>query len=100
MTTGALTELNAVILLALAKATAEDPERYLTRKESRMDHEFAERSLNQLERAGLVEQNKQWAAKQVAPCQDEHGPPYAPEVTCQRCLALAPRPLPKARPRP
>ncbi len=61
MTTVALTELNAVILLALAKATAEEPERYLTRKESRMDHEFAERSLNQLERAGLVEQKMKGA---------------------------------------
>ncbi len=45
-------------------------------------------------------QAKQWAAKRVEPCQDEHGPPCMPEVTCQRCLALAPRPLPKARPRP
>ncbi len=47
-----------------------------------------------------VPQAKQWAAKRVEPCQDEHGPPYTPEVTCQRCRALATRPLPKARPKP
>lgn len=33
MITVALTELNATILLALAKATAQEPERYLTRLE-------------------------------------------------------------------
>lgn len=37
-------------------------------------------------------QAKQWAAKRMEPCQDEHGSPYVPEVTCKRCLALVPKP--------